>query len=223
MIPTLVVDNFFKNPFKVLEISKNVYYESDPQGTYPGERSRLLHEVNFNFFNLFHQKIFALLYPNHHDKIRFNASTTFQRVSSKSFNNPSSNLTGWVHSDAPVIITAIVYLSNHNNCGTSFWEPKNYGHQIHTEKKEMFFKKQISNLDCEKYLEENNSLFDKTLTINSKFNRLLLFDSSIQHSAEHFFDKNCLDDRLTLISFINDFYCPNMGLKNSVLESLRLE
>lgn len=217
MIPTLIVDNFFKNPEKVLNLSNKCSFEKDPEGKWPGTRSNFLHNINYNFFNLFHKKIFALLYPNNFQDITFTASTTFQKIDGKVYNND-----GWVHND-PCELTAIVYLSHHNDCGTSLWEPKLYETAINSEQKIKFHKEELSSVDAKSFLEENNSLFNKTLTIKSKFNRLLLFDSRIYHSAEKFYDPNFTNDRLTIISFIDNFKGNTNNLKNPLLESMRLE
>ena len=65
-------------------------------------------------------------------------------------------------------------------------------------------KKYGENLNENKYLNENNEKFDKILTIDSKFNRLLLFDSNQYHAAEKFKEQDIDEDRLTLITFFTN-------------------
>jgi hypothetical protein len=90
---------------------------------------------------------------------------------------------------------------------------------INLDIKANMYKGKIENEKALPYLKENNNQFDKTLTINSKFNRLLIFDSQTYHSADSFKDANCDEDRLTFISFVYDFYNPKQGLKNGILTS----
>ena len=80
MIPTLIVDNFFQNPKKILTLLNECSFSKDHEGRWPGERSEPLHEINGNFFEFFHKKIFSLLYPNFYEKIIWNASTYFQKI-----------------------------------------------------------------------------------------------------------------------------------------------
>jgi len=215
MIPTLIIDNFFKNPEKIIDICKSCSFTPDPNGQWPGVRSDSLDKINFDLFNLFHKKIFALIYPNFYEKIYFNAGTFFQKVDGKSRSNE-----GWVHDDLSQF-TAILYLSEHTDCGTSLWEPKTFGSQLHTEKKHKAYLNKISTKEEISFLKENNNLFNKTLTIQSKFNRLLVFDSKIYHSADKFYDTKCNGDRTTLISFVDNVNCPEINLKNPVLECMR--
>jgi len=215
MIPTLIIDNFFKNPEKIVDLCKTCAFDKAPKGEWPGVRSNLLSEINFDLFNLFHIKIFALMYPNFYEEIYFNASTFFQKINGKKYPHD-----GWVHQDASQF-TAILYLSNHTDCGTSLWEPKTFQKPIHTEKKRQFYLDQISKEEALVYLKENNNAFNKTLTVQSKFNRLLVFDSKSYHSAEKFHDIKCKEDRITLISFINSFHSPTTDLKNPLLECMR--
>ena len=51
LYPTYVIDNFFPNPDQVVEFSKSLAFERDTNlGKWPGERTGLMHKINFNFF-----------------------------------------------------------------------------------------------------------------------------------------------------------------------------
>ena len=52
----------------------------------------------------------------------------------------------------------------------------------------------------------NNNQFEKTITFNSKFNRLILFDASQFHAAEKFNEVDVNEDRLTLILFFHNIF-----------------
>jgi hypothetical protein len=217
MIPTLIVDNFFKDPKKILDLSNKCSFLKDTEGRWPGKRTNLLHEVNNNFFQLFHKKIFSLLYPNFYEKLTWSAGTYFHKINGKEHDHE-----GWVHNDSSEF-TAIVYLSDHEDCGTSLWEPKDFHRNLNEDKKNLMYQNKISNFEGMAYLKENNNQFKKILTVQSKFNRLLVFDSKAYHSAEKFTDPNCEQDRLTLITFVFDFRSPEINLKYPILECMRTQ
>lgn len=211
--PTIVVDNFFKNPEKIVELSSTLPYHKDPNGRWPGVRSEFLHICNQGFFEMFHKKIFALLYPNQYRSIKWLAETNFQKVSAGRDN------VGKVHQDLSEI-TAIVYLSKHKGCGTSLWKNNNFipsSHEQNPYLDEPLNEKKINSI------KEWNNTFEKTFTADSYFNRLLIFDSGHHHSAEKFFDEDVDGDRITLITFISKIEIQNEVLKTPLTECSRVE
>jgi hypothetical protein len=209
--PTICLDNFFNNPLKVVEFSKTLEFFKDDKGTWPGQRSKALHEIDLNFFNSFGSKVMSILYPNI-EKITYNCSLVFQKISNTYINE------GWVHND-PNDLTCIVYLSSHKNCGTSIYDSKKVCSSfVNTEKKEnMYIKNLLS--EEKKYLTENNNQFEETIIIKSKFNRVLMFDAAQFHAAQKFLEDNISEDRLTLIGFFNNIYFP--GIKYNGIEHKR--
>jgi len=197
--PTIIVDNFFDEPEKIVEYSKTLKFKPDSEGKWPGVRSESMAIVDDKFFNYVNYRIVRLIYPMNHKKMDWKCTQFFQKVDGNIFKNE-----GWVHSDAPVEFTAIIYLSKHKNCGTSLYDKKE------------FFNESINNENCEKrdeaykslnfknelkHLKQNNSLFEKNLTVDSKFNRLVLFDSNQHHAGDKYKDSENSEDRLTLITF----------------------
>ena len=61
MTPTIIKDDFLRYPNKVLDLINKCEFKKDETGRWPGERSEALHNVDDNFFNWIHEKIFALL------------------------------------------------------------------------------------------------------------------------------------------------------------------
>jgi len=52
MLQTIVVDNFFSNVDKVINLSKELKYHSAPSNeNWPGIRTKSLHSTHYNFFN----------------------------------------------------------------------------------------------------------------------------------------------------------------------------
>lgn len=218
IFPTIIVDDFFDDPQKVKSFANKLKYQKQPEGKWPGKRTNLLHEIDYSFFNHVHLKILSVLYPNDFRKISYNATSSFQKVSSK------RHIKGWVHKDVKSEVTAIVYLSKHKNCGTSLWKNKSFFDTDST----MFEKRKINKKDFydkneEDMIDKHNSNFEKILNVDSLFNRLILFDSHHHHSAENFLDKDTQEDRLTLVSFIEKITFNNEAIHYPLTECKRLD
>jgi hypothetical protein len=201
--PTIIVDNFFDEPNKVVEYSKKLNFKKNPEGIWPGERTNQLANLDINFFNWVIYRIIRVMFPMNHKNFTWNADQFFQKINGKIYTDE-----GWVHSDIEDEVTAIIYLSNHKNCGTSLYTPKYMSNGVmHTNEKEEGYKN-LNLKKSKKYLKENNELFEKNLTIDSKFNRLVLFDSKQFHAADMFGDNVNDDERLTLITFFHQIHTP---------------
>ena len=197
--PTICIDNFFNDPEKIVNFSKILPFKKSLNGKWPGERTDNIFDIDKNFFRFFSLKILSVLYPYNYQDFNITLNLCFQKISKE------HRVKGWVHSDSyESEITIIVYLSKHKECGTSIFDSKMISsNSINQEKKqEMFLEKKFE--DNIKYLEENNKQFEETLSIKSKYNRLLIFDSSQFHAAQNFFESNNNEDRLTLIGFVNN-------------------
>ncbi len=217
--PTVIVDDFFDNPQKVRNFSNKLEYEKDPEGRWPGERTKGLHEIDYNFFNHVHLKILSVLYPNDFRKINYSASSCFQKISAKRHMNP-----GWIHKDVGSEITGIIYLSDHKNCGTSLWKNKNFFDTDNTMvEKRKFNKSESYNKNEKDILTKHNNNFKSIMKVDSIFNRLVLFDSHHHHSAENFLDKDVKDDRLTLVTFIEKIIFNDKALHYPLIECRRLD
>jgi hypothetical protein len=206
--PISCVDNFFDDPYKIVELSKKISFNKSTDGRWPGTRSPEIHKVNMNFFNFVTRKIMRLIYPMSYENATWKASSFFQKVKGTDYPN-----SGWVHHDGEYEFTTIIYLSHHENCGTSIWKPKYFGVEPkHTDKKhERFLNQNTMSDKIEKiYLNENNEQFKKTLTFDSVFNRFIMFDGSNFHSADNFTDTNQQEDRLTLITFFKEVQMPDI-------------
>jgi hypothetical protein len=154
LIPTIILDNFFNYPEKIVEFSKTLQYEECPNGNWPGKRSKNLSFESQEFFNKVNLKMISLIYPIKNIPISFEAITKFQKISN------IFKQDGWIHTDESMF-TFIVYLSNHKECGTSLYEPKNHlSETIHEDEKRKSYKDK--KFDNDFFLRENNSRFGFT-------------------------------------------------------------
>jgi hypothetical protein len=211
--PTIILDNFFNDPIKIVQFANSLEYYQDNEGKWPGKRTKELHEINKSFFENYGSKILSILYPTVKEK-NFNCSLSFQKISKEYINK------GWIHKDDDFDFTTIIYLSQHKECGTSLFDSKNISNEIlnYKNKKNMHLKKDFK--EEMKYLDENNSQFIETIKINSKFNRLIMFDGAQYHAAQKFIENNIEEERLTLIGFFSNIYFP--GIKFNGIEHKRI-
>jgi hypothetical protein len=214
--PFLCVDNFFNDPDEIVEYSKNLEYKKHH---FPGGRTDCLSTIDPDFYVWINKKILTVLYPNDKEKLYFKAATHFQKVSS------GLECDGWVHNDKAEF-TCIIYLSKQNNCGTSIFSPKKQSYEINDqEEKVSYFKDPngYTNVELLKKLkEENNQKFDESIRVNSKYNRMIIFDGSVYHAAHPYLDGD--DDRITLISFVHTVQSghADLNLKYPISEMRRV-
>tara|TARA_R100000655_G_scaffold6182_1_gene18115 strand:- start:1001 stop:1657 length:657 start_codon:yes stop_codon:yes gene_type:complete len=197
LYPTIIADNFFTNPEKIRDFGLTLKKEKDVEDRYPGVRSKSLHEIDMGIFNYVGKKILSVVYPYEYDKLRFHATMYFQEVDSI-FEE------GWTHRDVKMSMTSIIYLSEHRNCGTSICEAKEItAYPLHTSKKRKYYNDPIKN-PYTKERKQNNNQFENSIIIDSRYNRMLCFDSHHLHKANGFIDNKRKDKRLTLITFFYD-------------------
>jgi|TARA_R100001163_G_C5052790_1_gene189395 hypothetical protein len=202
LYPTYVIDNFFPNPDEVVKFSKSLDFKRDTNlGKWPGERTRLMHEINPRFFQYTTKKILSLIFSNNFPNVNWDAQQYFQKVPCD-----KDVKQGWVHNDSDYQLTAIVYLSKHKGCGTSIYQKNDFFTTSKNYRIKEEYYSQNKKFDKRYYqaLEENNSCFTKTIEVESVYNRLVLFDGAQWHGVNGFYDKNISEDRLTLITFFHD-------------------
>ena len=203
--PTIIVDDFFEDPHKIIELANSLEYTDASGDNYrwPGKRSTLLHEVDYDLFNNIVVQVLRTYYP--FANLSYNsASLSFQKIS-------SVHEDGWTHRDENPI-TFIIYLNETkiSGAGTSICIPKNPNHDnteiiSNDNKKRESFKDPNKVKEYESYRLENNNQFEETIRVNNVFNRCVIFNGHSYHKANGFNTIDNSEDRLTLIGFIHDF------------------
>jgi len=102
VIPLTVVDNFFDDPDAVREFALAQEFLPDPTGHWPGTRTKSLHLIDNDIFDIFARKYFSLFFAV--EKLGWTVDARFQKIG-KHYGK------GWAHNDIGVIITGIVYLN----------------------------------------------------------------------------------------------------------------
>ena len=213
--PVTQVDNFFDDPDKIRNYALSLDYHTDPGGNWPGERSECLSGINYRFYSETAMKILRVFYPdltlvgvggNHF--VKYSAQATFQKVSKKHFTNRTASKEGWIHSDYPVTMTAILYLTPGGSLdnGTSIYKLKDdivtYDSQYNIVKKDSYTNNNITDDIYKQGKNNNNSQFIETARVGGSYNSLVCFDSAQFHGARNF-ETESDEDRLTMVWFFH--------------------
>lgn len=200
IIPLTIFDNFLDHPDMMRNLASSVPYHSDPDGRWPGTRSDPLHLIDNDVFELLAKKYFSLFFDI--EKVAWSMDARFQKVG-KDFGK------GWAHTDVGPIITGIIYLDPipQSNSGTIILEKnslRSNGRINHRqEDKVKFYQGTMSEKEAEIARQRNNDSFSAGVTVQSKYNRLVTFDSHLIHTADEFYGESDAE-RLTLTFFVFD-------------------
>ena len=220
LFPTYITDNFFDDPHKAVKLSSSLDYKKDPLGVWPGKRTEWLQDIDFGFFEHVTTRIMRLIYPQSIEHLQWSAKTCFQYI-----DYGQEAREGWVHKDNNAQLSVVIYLSQHKGCGTSLYKPKHFTRSLDEKVNDIRTDYYINNKKFDKKffnaLKQNNSKFERTLQIASRFNRFVAYDAHQWHSADGFFNKDIKGGRLTLVSFINNIGQPNSQLKFPLPEMKR--
>lgn len=210
IFPTSIIDNFLDQPNKYVDLANSLDYDYDNEGRWPGLRTKNISALYPQMINKIIKQILSLYYDFHlsNEMVSWESSSSFQKIN-------SLYTDGWVHKDYEQL-TSILYLCG-PGFGTSLCVPKNietFTDVEHLDKKEESYLN-IKDVDkFEKFKLKNNSLFEKTISVDSMFNRLLVFESQNYHVADNFVNTASKDsDRLTLVIFIKNISCSKFPIQ----------
>jgi hypothetical protein len=115
--PTVIVENFFKNPNDIVKYANTLTYNGPKEGQYwIGKRSELLHKINPELFNFICNKIISIFYNGKKESVGYeDAQVCFQKIGEsdvKKFLEKKSNL---LHRDIYGSLTGLIYLSKNQN------------------------------------------------------------------------------------------------------------
>jgi hypothetical protein len=194
--PTIRVDNFFKKFDLVKQWANSLEYLPN-EGTYPGHRTRSLHEIDPLFFQNTTRKIAAILFPNDYIDMSWSANMHFQKTDPKIYPGP-----GFIHQDHSTLEFAmILYLDGDVEAGTSIFRPK--GISVDREgyvdfKSKCYKNPEMMKTDAFKQaVHKHNSQFEELACYNAIPNSMILFDTGLDHGVKDFGTK----ERLTMVAF----------------------
>lgn len=195
--PTTIIDGFLDEPDEMRKLGLSLQFNYSEDGRWPGKRSGNLHEMNEPFASIsrtFVKKMLSVFFET--DNYIFDCFTCFQLVD-------SNFMSGWVHSDTN-ILTTILYLTPGSSSGTSIYKKRNYSENVEHQY-DAKIKSYINKTNDKEALKKNKELFLEDIKVPGHYNRLVMFDGRLYHSAHDFFGENNNDSRLTLITFLSSF------------------
>ena len=174
----IIVDNFYKNPYEIINLANSKEFKENDR-YYKGLRSEkiLLPYIKEEFERLIGKKIV--------DWLSQPMNGVFQKTT---INDPIV-----YHSDNQMYAGVVYLTPNLDDCGTSFWKDKKYGRRLpandHTINSEIYSQYNLLH-------EDNWELVDR---VGSVFNRLVLWNGKLIHSATKYSDQQ----RLIHLYFFN--------------------
>lgn len=203
-----VLDNFFSNPYKIMELGNSLEYYRDE--TWPGERTtNLLQSNNKDAVEL--AKFFARKLANTvlYGLSKFELDVRFHK--NDLYDDPKANC-GWIHNDE-IDFAGLVYLNageRSMKTGTSIFDKisqEAFKIPDYTSRKELNVNKKVT----EQYLidlENNHKQFLETVCIANKFNRLITYDATQWHRPNNYEVEQL--PRYSLLFFINNVQFANL-------------
>tara|TARA_R100000773_G_C4215514_1_gene114324 strand:+ start:736 stop:1410 length:675 start_codon:yes stop_codon:yes gene_type:complete len=219
--PSVHVENFFENPYRIINLAKSLSFKKEDNQNYPGVRSRPIDQINYELFQYICGKQLSYFYSRQEmESISYRCEMQFQLI-------PQGENAAFVHTDHGILTTIIYLTPDEEESGTSVVVPTDetgfFLPQQSTNTKDATDAKikginDPENTDINKTREASdkyNNTFKEVTRFNSIFNSLSMFNSSSFHQA-HFNPSG--GERLTLISFFHDISAPRFP----VPEALRI-
>jgi hypothetical protein len=198
-LPTMVFDNFYEDPVLVRNFALDQNFFKGERGSWPGLRTDLLHTVNREFFEMFMRKLLIIL--KDYEFTEFLELQTGFQIIEESYGQ------GWVHDDDPKLnVAGLIYLNPHSplGAGTVIYEDQtDFNGDLYTEifMNDVLLASPEERSQYDKYRKEQISHFTPTVTVESVYNRCVIFDPRNWHSAENFFGHDVETGRLTQVFF----------------------
>ena len=219
------VDNFFDNPDRIVRYAKSLPKEPDPEGKWPGKRTRPLWEIDDELNRALLLKIFSCYYDLSYQDINWKRSELyFQEISTFSKNKNDVKNRGWIHTDATDNeVAGLVYLTPDSDpdTGTSLFKVK--PHKEHVAYNRQFAKhllyRENYTVDEDYYIKkvkEHEKLFIEKTRFANIYNRMIMYDTKEFHRANSYYSGDGKDARLTLVFFIG-----GLDVKTFPIEKIR--
>ena len=205
LFPTLVVDNFYDNVDAVRELALSLSFDVS-ENSYPGKRTKGLHEVAPKFFEYSCNKLFSLYY-DYYTPVKWNVATSFQLIDPYDTDPLNVKNLGWIHKDINAVFAGVIYLTPDANpdSGTRIYkikdgiseeEANNTQHHSH----KLYGDNKIDD-DYLKAIKTHKSHFEETINVKNYYNRLITFDSNSYHGVETVYSES---SRLTQVFFVTE-------------------
>jgi hypothetical protein len=217
-IAVTVADDALLRPRQLAEFGLGLDFVEDDSNLYPGVRARMPAE----FSRPFHAWLTRTLRGTgvFEDTRHVRDDASFFSIVNKNRAEllPLQRIPHYDSSD-PSVFAAVIYLFDRADSGTSFYRHRTTGYEtIGADNKDNYkiaLSRNMKNLGppAREYINGSNELFERTHSVNSAFNRIVIYSGTVLHAADidgSLFDNGNDNDRwrLTVTSLINSTLPP---------------
>jgi hypothetical protein len=216
-IAVTVADNVLLRPRQLAEFGLGLKFVEDDSNLYPGVRARVPSE----FSRPFHAWLSRTLHRTGvlEESCYIHDGASFFSIVSKNRENllPLQRIPHYDSTD-PRVFAAVIYLFDRANAGTSFYRHRMTGYEkIGVDNKDNYkvaLNRDMKNLGppAREYTNGSNAWFERTHSVDSAFNRIVIYSGNVLHAADidgSLFNGNDNSQwRLTVSSLINSTLLP---------------
>ena len=206
--PLVIVDNFISEPDALINHACELQYNSD-RTYYPGVRT----QAPASYFKVMYDVLARIIFNVFKlpDNCVNTVAADFSIVTKPPQQLHVRQRIPHFDSNRPYEIAMIHFLCSESFGGTSFYRHKSTSYEYVDEQRRQPFM-DVLERECQmaeppaQYINGDSELFERILSCDVKFNRLLIYRSTSLHSgnisSEYSFDPNPKSGRLTVTSFL---------------------
>jgi hypothetical protein len=188
-IAVTVADNVLLHPQQLAEFGRGLTFAEDDSNLYPGIRARLPAEFSRPFHAWLTNTLRCTGVLEESSYVHEDAS--FFSIVNKNRANllPLQRIPHYDSID-PRVFAAVIYLFDRANSGTSFYRHRTTGYEtIGDDNKDNYKMALNRNMKAlgppaREYANGSNALFERTHSVDSVFNRIVIYSGNVLHAAD---------------------------------------
>ena len=188
-IAVTVADNVLLHPQQLAEFGRGLKFVEDDSNLYPGIRARLPEDFSRPFHEWLTNTLRCTGVLEESSYVHEDAS--FFSIVNKNRANllPLQRIPHYDSID-PRVFAAVVYLFDRANSGTSFYRHRTTGYETigddNKDNYKMALNRNMKTLGppAREYANGSNALFERTHSVDSVFNRIVIYPGNVLHAAD---------------------------------------
>ncbi len=214
-----VADDVLLRPRRLVEFARNQEFVADGDNLYPGVRARVPAEFSRSLrvwlANTLHRTGVLEQDCSIHDDASFFSIVDRSRAKLV----PLQRIPHYDSAD-PSVFAAVIYLFDRGNSGTSFYRHRATGYEkinaVNEDNYRAALNRNMKDLGppAREYMNGSNQLFERLHSVDSAFNRIVIYSGNVLHAGDIdgrlFNDDDNSQWRLTGTSLINSHSCPSV-------------
>jgi hypothetical protein len=188
-IAVTVADNVLLHPQQLAEFGRGLKFVEDDSNLYPGIRARLPEDFSRPFHEWLTNTLRCTGVLEESSYVHEDAS--FFSIVNKNRANllPLQRIPHYDSID-PRVFAAVVYLFDRANSGTSFYRHRTTGYETigddNKDNYKMALNRNMKTLGppAREYANGSNALFERTHSVDSVFNRIVIYSGNVLHAAD---------------------------------------